>query len=105
VIRERLKMARQGVVICSLVVDAEGELVADADVRCLGAPNDGEGWSAPLDEMIAGAVEDAIDEMPLKTRRSDGGIEEAAGRAIRRIASRHWGQKPVVTVMITRLEE
>ncbi|HET7410205.1 MAG TPA: ribonuclease J [Paracoccaceae bacterium] len=105
VIRERLKMARQGVVICSLVVDDEGELLADPDIRCLGAPKDGEGWEAPLDEMIADAVDDAMDDLPAKTRRTDAGIEEVAGRAIRRVAGRYWGKKPVVTVMITRLEE
>ena len=105
VIRERLKMARQGVVICSLVVDEEGELLADPDIRCLGAPKDGNGWEAPLDEMIADAVDDAVEEMPAKSRRTDAGIEEAAGRAIRRIAGRYWGKRPIVTVMITRLEE
>lgn len=105
VIRERLKMARQGVVICSLVVDDEGELLADPDVRCLGAPKEGDGWKAPLDEMIADAVDDAMEELPAKSRRSDGGIEEAAGRAIRRVVARYWGKRPVVTVMITRLEE
>lgn len=105
VIRERLKMARQGHVICALVVDDEGELLADPDVRCLGAPKDGDGWAAPLDEMIADAIDDAIEDMPAKARRSDSGLEEAAGRAIRRIAGRYWGKKPVVTVMITRLQE
>ncbi len=105
VIRERLKMARQGHIVCALVVDDGGELLADPDVRCIGAPKDGESWSAPLDEMIADAVDDAIEDMPAKARRSDSGLEEVAGRAIRRVAGRHWGKRPVVTVMITRLEE
>src|SRR5690625_41535 len=105
VIRERLRMARQGVVACSLVVDEEGELLADADIRCLGAPKDGKGWDMPLDELIGEAVDEAIDQLPLKTRRSDDGIEEAASRAIRRVTGRYWGKKPVLAVMITRLEE
>ena len=66
-------MARQGHVVCALVVDDEGELLADPDVRCLGAPKDGEDWAAPLDEMIADAVDDAIEDMPAKARRSDSG--------------------------------
>lgn len=105
VIRERLKMAREGVVTCALVVDEEGELLADPEVTCLGAPKDGTGWAAPLDEMIADAVDETLDSLPAKTRRSDGGIREAAGRAIRRVAGRHWGKRPVVTVMVTRLED
>ncbi len=105
VIRERLKLARQGHVVVSVVVDDEGELVADPDVRCLGAPKDGPGWEAPLDEMIAEAVDAAIEDAPLKTRRSDNGVEDIAGRAVRRVTQRYWGKRPVVTVLVTRLED
>ncbi|MEM7745188.1 MAG: ribonuclease J [Pseudomonadota bacterium] len=105
VIRERLKLARQGHVVVSVVVDDEGELVADPDVRCLGAPKDGPGWDAPLDEMIAEAVDAAIEDAPLKTRRSDNGVEDIAGRAVRRVTQRYWGKRPVVTVLLTRLED
>lgn len=105
VIRERLKMARQGVVICSLVVDDEGELLADTDIRCLGTPKDSKGWDMPLEDLVGEAVDEAIDQLPVKARRKDAGIEEAASRAIRRVIGRHWGKKPVLAVMITRLEE
>jgi ribonuclease J len=105
VIRERLKMARQGHIVCALVVDEAGELLADPDVRCLGAPKDDESWAAPLDEMIAEAVDDAVEDMPAKARRTDAGIEEVAGRAIRRIAGKEWGKRPAITVIVTRLDE
>lgn len=105
VIRERLKLARQGHVVVSVVVDDEGELIADPDVRCLGAPKDGPRWDAPLDEMIAEAVDTAIEDAPLKTRRSDNGVEDIAGRAVRRVTQRYWGKRPVVTVLVTRLQD
>ncbi|MEM9060779.1 MAG: ribonuclease J [Pseudomonadota bacterium] len=105
VIRERLKLARQGQVIAALVVDEEGELLADPQVRCLGAPRDGEGFHAPLDEMIAAEIDDEIDGAPRKTRRTESGIEELAARAIRRVTGRVWGKRPVVTVIVTRLED
>jgi ribonuclease J len=105
VIRERLKMAREGHIVCALVIDDEGELLADPEVRCLGAPKDGPGWTTPLNEMIAEAVDDAIEDMPAKARRADAGIEEVARRAIRRIAGKQWGKRPIVTVLISRLEE
>lgn len=105
VIRERLKLARQGHVVASVVVDEDGDLIADPDVKCLGAPKDGPGWSAPLDEMIADAIDDALDGAPRKTVRTDQGVEELAGRAIRQTCQRHWGKRPVVTVLITRLED
>ena len=105
VIRERLKLARQGLVVVALVVDEDGDLVADPDIRCFGAPKDGPAWTAPLDEMIADAVDDAVENLPARSRRSDNGIEEAASRAARRLAGRYWGKKPVVEIMLTRLEE
>lgn len=105
VVRERLKMARQGHIVCALVVDEEGELIADPEVRCLGAPKTDDGWAAPLDEMIADAVDDAIEDMPAKARRTGSGIEEVASRAIRRIAGKEWGKRPIISVIVTRLEE
>ena len=104
VIRERLKLARQGHVVASIVLDDDGDLLADPEVRCFGAPKDGPDWSAPLDEMIAEAVDDALEGAPAKQRRSDKGAEEIAARAIRQVTGRHWGKRPVVTVMLTRLE-
>ncbi|MEO1291821.1 MAG: ribonuclease J, partial [Pseudomonadota bacterium] len=52
VIRSRLKLARQGHVSVALVLDEDGTLIADPEVRCFGAPEDGENWPAPLEEMI-----------------------------------------------------
>jgi len=105
VIRERLKLARNGQVVVSVVVDMDGDLIADPEVRCLGAPKDGPGWKAPLDEMIAKAVDDALEGAPRKTKRTDKGLEEIITRAARAVAVRHWGKKPVMTVMTTRLED
>ena len=105
VIRERLKLARQGHVVCALVVDEEGELLADPDVRCFGAPKDGPDWPAPLHEMIAEAVDAAIEGAPLKARRTIKGVEDLAGRAIRQVAGSRWGKRPVVTILVAMLEE
>ncbi|MCL5775486.1 ribonuclease J [Limibaculum sp. FT325] len=105
VIRERLKMARLGLVIVSVVTDEEGELIADPEVRCLGAPKDGPNWSAPLAEMIADEVDAALEGAPRKARKTDAGIEDIALRAVRKVTNRHWGKKPVVSVIVHRLEE
>ncbi|MEM7508734.1 MAG: ribonuclease J [Pseudomonadota bacterium] len=105
VIRERLKMARQGHVVVTVVVDEDGDLIADPDVRCLGAPKDGDGWNAPLDEMIAAAVDDAIEAAPTKAKRADKNVEEIASRAARQVTQKHWGKRPVLTVIVTRLED
>jgi len=105
VIRDRLKMARNGLVLVSVTIDEDGELIADPEVRCIGAPKDGEGWQAPLDEMIAEAVDDAIERAPRKAKRKDGDVEEIATRAARAVAVNRWGKKPVIATIVTRLED
>lgn len=105
VIRDRLKLARQGHVVVAIVIDEDGDLLADPQVECIGAPADGDDWPAPLDEMMADAVDSAIENAPRKTLRNNQGVEETASRAIRQIATRFWGKKPVVTIMVTRLDE
>ncbi|MGD1869924.1 MAG: ribonuclease J [Neomegalonema sp.] len=105
VIRSRLKLARQGHVAITLVVDEEGELIADPEVRPVGAPEDGDGWPAPLDEMIAEAVDEALEKLSKKQRLSDEILEETASQACRRLCSKYWGKKPETTVIAVRLEE
>ncbi|MEM6664161.1 MAG: ribonuclease J, partial [Pseudomonadota bacterium] len=105
VIRERLKMARQGLVTAAVVVDEEGLLLADPIVRCFGAPKDGEDWTAPLPEMIAEEIDASIDGAPSRSRATEEDIDLLATRAIRRVTGRYWGKRPMVSVLVTRLEE
>ncbi|MEM9146101.1 MAG: ribonuclease J [Pseudomonadota bacterium] len=105
VVRERLKLARQGHLVISIVADQEGELIADPEVRVVGGPQEAPRWPAALDEMIAEAIDEAIDGTPHKARRSDAALEDLVSKAARRVCARHWGKKPVTTVLITRLEE
>ncbi|MEM6679213.1 MAG: ribonuclease J [Pseudomonadota bacterium] len=105
VIRERLRLARLGLVIVSVVVDEAGELIADPEVTCMGLPAEAEGWKGTLADAMAAAVDEAIDQAPKKQLRSDNGVEEAVGRGVRRIAGKRLGKKPLVTVLIHRLED
>ncbi|MEM9782240.1 MAG: ribonuclease J [Pseudomonadota bacterium] len=105
VVRQRLKMARVGLVVVSVVLDGEGELIADSEVVVQGMPLENADWPTALDEAIAEAVDDAMDVAPSKQRRVDGGVEEICGRAVRRVANKLIGKKPVVSVIIHRLED
>jgi ribonuclease J len=105
VIRDRLKLARNGQVVVAVVVDMDGDLIADPEVRCPGAPQTAPGWNGTLDEMIAKAVDDALETAPKKAKRTDEGLEQIISRTSRGVAVRHWGKKPVVTILITRLED
>lgn len=105
VIRGRLRMARNGLVALSLVVDETGELIADPEIRFMGAPEKGDNWPAPLDELIFEAVDEACEKLSRKQRLSDEAIEEVAVQTCRRTCARWWGKKPEVLCTVIRLDE
>lgn len=102
VVRDRLKLARQGHAIISLIVDEAGDLIADPEVRMVGAPRDADN---PLAERIGLAVDKALEGASKRDRKSDEKLEEIAARAARKVCFDRWGKKPVTTVIVTRLED
>ncbi|MEL7174368.1 MAG: ribonuclease J, partial [Pseudomonadota bacterium] len=105
VIRERLRLARLGLIIVSVVVDESGEMIADPEVQIIGLPNEHEDWREPLADAIAEAVDEGMEQAPKKQLRSDGGIEEAVSRGVRRVSNKLLGKKPMVSILIHRLED
>ena len=103
VIRARLKMARGGHVLVSVCIDEVGELFADPQVTCEGAPSD-VGGDAPLDELISLRLDAAITSASKREKRNDDALEDLVRRVARKVCSETWGKKPVVTAHITRLE-
>lgn len=103
VIRSRLKMARQGHVSVSLVIDEKGELFADPQVKVEGAPKRGKGGE-DIAEAISDRVDAAIANASKRELRSDNKVAELAERVARRTAMEIWGKKPVASVLVTRLE-
>jgi ribonuclease J len=104
VVRSRLKLARQGHVVVSITVDEEGALLADPLAVVTGGPEKAEGFPSPLVEMIEEAVDAAMESAPRK-RRTDKALEEITAQAVRRVCQRYWGKKPIVDVLLTRLED
>lgn len=105
VIRSRLRLARQGHVSVVVIVDEDGELIADPEVRSVGLPADGEGWPAPLEELIADAVDESVEKLKRRDRESDSQIEDVVLAAARRVCERYWKKKPEMSALVVRLEE
>ena len=101
VIRDRLRMARQGLCVVVVVVDEAGELIADSEVRMLGAP-DADG---ALSDAVAEAVDAAVERAGRREKASDAALEELAARAARKVCMDRWGKKPVTEVVVMRLED
>lgn len=98
-IRDRRKMAWNGVVIASVVVDAKGHLLADPEVAVEGLLEAGdEEW----DELVE-LTEHVVSRMPKAHLKDDGQIKETLRVALRRKMNEICGKKPKVRVHLVRI--
>lgn len=98
--KDRRKMAFNGQVSVSLVLDEKGKLIAGPDIRARGlAESDGRSADESLDP-VADAAESALAGMSQKDRRNPDAVEEAVARAVRRAVERRWGKKAIVDAMV-----
>ncbi|GAA6157178.1 ribonuclease J [Pyruvatibacter sp. HU-CL02332] len=100
-LRERRQMSFAGNVVISLVVDDDGQLLADADVAATGIPDLEDDLS--IEDTCAEAAEDAVNRMRKSARRDDDAVAEAARRAVRGRLRFLWDKKPPVRVLVTRV--
>ncbi len=105
VVRDRKRMAMNGHIAVSVVMDDEGELVVESDVRTTGAPKRTGRKGGTFEERIAEAIDDAIEDAPRKRRMDDDSLEELVSQVARRTANKLWGKKPETVVFITRIED
>ncbi len=101
VVRERLRIAMRGHVSVSLVFDEDGTLLEGVWVEPRGLPDQHEDGLATYLET---EVERALSRASRKDLRNDASVEEFVAQAVRRAANAEIGKKPIVSVMINRLE-
>ena len=98
-LRERRKLLWNGAASATLVIDAQGQPLADPKVSLRGIAD-------PEGELVRAAVtalEEALADLDAAERRDDGRIEEAARQAVRRVVRAHLGKKPLTDVHIVRI--
>lgn len=105
VVRDRLRLARNGVVAVTVIVDDKGASLGDSEVRVMGLPVDGPGWAHPIDELIAEEVDQVVSKLSKADRLRDEKVEEAVSLAVKRLCGRLWGKKPEVIAICLRMEE
>lgn len=103
VVRERVRMATRGHMAVSLIIDERGRPMGGAWVTATGLPD-----NPKMRDGLEGAIEAEIDRALARAKRreldDDEAIEEIVQRACSRICNDAVGKKPVVRVMISRLE-
>lgn len=101
VIRDRIRMALNGHVMVTVILDDDNETLGDAWVEIMGLSE--KGRSGPLAETMEGELNDFIDGAGRKILRDDDKLDEALRRIVRQVAMEEIGKKPEVTVVVSRL--
>ncbi|QBY00167.1 ribonuclease J [Rhodophyticola sp. CCM32] len=102
VIRDRMKLAINGLVIVALIVDENDQVLEDSWVALRGLPelaNNG----ADLAEMIEDDLSGLLPRLDDRTVGDDDKLEEAIKRAARQVCVSEIGKKPEVSVLVSRL--
>ncbi len=102
VVRDRLRLARNGLVVICLVIDADAE-ADEVWVETMGLADAGKG-RAELGELIEEAVSGSIEGMGRGGRSDDRRVEKEAEKTARKVAWDEIGKKPEVMVLLSRMD-
>lgn len=102
VIRERMKMALNGMVVVALIVDESDEVLEDAWVSLKGLPEKGSS-GVDLQELVEDEIGRMLPRLDAKVIDNDEKLEEAVKRVARRVCLKEIGKKPEVTLLVSRL--
>ncbi len=101
-IRTRLRIAETGSAVITLVMDKKGRLLATPQVSSPALFDQTEEDDDRL-AAIEDAVQMAIEALPSAELRSDGAVESAASRALRRETFEMLGRKPLTEIHLVRV--
>lgn len=104
VVRARLKLAMNGLVVVTLIIDEEGQPLGEAWAETHGLPATGRGGQ-PLGEAVEQALAAELDRAERKLLAHDGRLTEALKRRVRAVCLDEIGKKPEVSVVISRLAD
>lgn len=101
-VQERRKLAFAGSAFVSLVLDKDGKVRGDPQVRLMGLPTE-DGHGVSFEDRALDAVDEALERLPAKRRGDDDTVAEFMRRAVRGAIRREWGKKAQVSVVVTRI--
>ncbi len=103
-LRERKRMMYDGAAVASLVVDAQGELLADPEITLYGLADDDDEDDVLYDLVVA-AIEHTLGNLSRNKLRQDDALQEAVRAAIRRAIRGTRGKRPQTDVHLIRLHD
>ena len=101
-IKRRRILSWVGHIVMSLVIDKDGDLLADPDIVCEGLPRMVDEHDT-FEDVLFDAGVSAFENIPPKRRKDPGRIEQAVERALRAEAREIWGKKPIINVFVQKV--
>jgi ribonuclease J len=102
VVRDRIRMALNGLVTVTLIVDETNAAMGEPWVETMGLPGTGRG-GRPLAETMEADLDEVVGRLGRKIMADDAKLEEELRKVVRQVAMEEIGKKPEVTVVISRL--
>ncbi|MEP1614376.1 MAG: ribonuclease J [Roseobacter sp.] len=102
IVRDRIRMALNGHVIVTLIVDEEDEPLGEPWCEIKGLPEMGSS-KASLVDVLEADLSQWLGRAGVKTLRDDAKLNEGLRRVARQTSMEEIGKKPEVTVVISRL--
>ncbi len=103
VVRDRIRMALNGHVMVTVIMDESDEPLGEAWVELMGLPQVGRGERA-LAETLEGDLTQFLDSAGAKVLKDDDKLDEALRRVVRQVTMEEIGKKPEVTIVVSRLQ-
>lgn len=102
VVRDRIRMALNGHVLITVIIDEDDAPLGDAWVELMGLSERGK-TGADLTQMIEDELTAFLETAPDKVVANDAKLDEALRRIARQVTMEEIGKKPEVTVVVSRL--
>ncbi len=102
VVRDRIRMALNGHVVVTLILDEKDEPLGDPWCELMGLTETGRS-RVPLVEILEADLGQYLGRASAKTLRDDEKLEQELKRIVRKVSQNEIGKKPEVTVVTSRL--
>jgi ribonuclease J len=102
IVRDRIRMALNGHVLVTVLIDEDGELLGEPWCELKGLPELGRS-NAPLVDVLEEDLDQFLRRAKGSTLKDDDKLEAELKKIIRKTAQDEIGKKPEVTVVVSRL--
>ncbi len=102
IVRDRIRMALNGLVIVTVVIDEEGEVLGEPWCEIKGLPETGRN-NAPLVDVLEEDLDQFLRRANAKTLADDEKLERELRKITRQSSQNEIGKKPEVSIIISRL--